>query len=226
MVNCFSKMYAVTGWRCGWLAERRFWRLAPLSASAVGTALASYGLWAARWLADVAGLGLNAIGLVLLVMGTGLTDGAIAFGVLGQRLGRRGMMTGRLSGAACVLFIVIECVTALRVPVPPIVSFGVFAVFGASSVLSFTMVGELFPPEMVGRSNGLLNTLHLCAAFAMQAGIGALVALWPVRPDGQLLGEAYAVAIAVPVLCQAAALAWFARSQRQSRPVSSRIFSS
>lgn len=203
------------------LADRRFRRLAPLSASVVGAAFAIHGLWAARWLADVAGFGQKAIGLVLLIMGAGLTGGAMGFGVLAQRLGRRGVTTSRLFGAACTLFIVIECVIALRVPVPPVVSFGMFATFGAITVLSFTMIGELFPPDMVGRANGLLNTLHLGTAFAIQAGIGALVALWPAQPDGQLPGEAYAVAIGVLALCQAAALAWFASSQRQPTPVPS-----
>src|SRR5258708_38224161 len=37
-------------------ADRRFWRLAPLSASCIGTAWALQGLWAAQWLRDVEGL--------------------------------------------------------------------------------------------------------------------------------------------------------------------------
>ena len=34
-------------------ADARFWRLAPLSATCVGTSWALQGLWAASWLADV-----------------------------------------------------------------------------------------------------------------------------------------------------------------------------
>src|SRR4029077_13267981 len=37
-------------------ADPRFWRLAPRSASCIGTAWALQGLWAAQWLKDVEGL--------------------------------------------------------------------------------------------------------------------------------------------------------------------------
>jgi hypothetical protein len=37
-------------------ADPRFWRLAPLSATCIGTAWALQGLWAAPWLTDVEGL--------------------------------------------------------------------------------------------------------------------------------------------------------------------------
>src|SRR3977135_4373893 len=37
-------------------ADPRFWRVAPLSASCIGTAWALQGLWAAQWLKDVEGL--------------------------------------------------------------------------------------------------------------------------------------------------------------------------
>src|SRR5258708_16232097 len=36
--------------------DPRFWRLAPLSATSIGTAWALHGLWAAQWLRDVEGL--------------------------------------------------------------------------------------------------------------------------------------------------------------------------
>ena len=76
-------------------------------------------------------------------------------------------------------------------------------------MLSFTIIGELFPPEMAGRANGALNVLHLGAAFVAQAGIGAVVALWPTTADGHVPAAAYTAAFATVMAIQLVALLWF-----------------
>ena len=164
------------------LRDRRFWRVAPLSATVVGTAFAIHGLWAARWLADAEGFGAPAISCVLLTMGGSLTLGALSFGVLATRLRRHGIPTTALFATASAAFLAIQSMIALGAPVPPMILLGGLAMFGAITVLSFTILGELFPTELAGRANGALNMLHLGTAFAMQAGIGAVIACWPVAP--------------------------------------------
>jgi predicted MFS family arabinose efflux permease len=195
--------------------DARFWRVAPLSALVVGSAFAIHGLWAARWLVDVAHSSPAAISTVLLTMGASLTVGALSFGVLASLLRRRGVSTTRFFGAACVVFLLAELVLATGTRVPPIVSLGVFAVFGGITVLSFTIIGEMFPTELTGRANAALNVLHLGAAFVIQAGIGIVVAQWPVLADGHRPALAYTTAFMALVAVQAAALAWFADGARQ-----------
>jgi hypothetical protein len=68
-----------------------------------------------------------------------------------------------------------------------------------------------------------LGLLHLGAAFAMQAGIGAIVALWPADIDGHAPVIAYQAAFAAIMAIQVAALTWFALSfvpawKRRARP--------
>src|SRR5436305_1956083 len=46
---------AIIGLKAIW-SDARFWRLAPLSTTCVGTAWVLQGLWAAPWLADIEGL--------------------------------------------------------------------------------------------------------------------------------------------------------------------------
>ena len=48
--------------------DNRFWRLAPLSATCIGSAWALHGLWAAPWLRDVEGLDQSAVVQRLFVM--------------------------------------------------------------------------------------------------------------------------------------------------------------
>jgi predicted MFS family arabinose efflux permease len=190
--------------------DRRFWRVAPLSALVVGAAFAIHGLWAARWLADVAKLSQPAVGVVLLAMGASLTLGALTLGLLATHLRRRGVPTATLFAAASLVLIGIEALIAGEATLPPILLFAAFAIFGAITVLSFTMMGELFPSELAGRANGALNVLHMGAAFAIQAGIGTIVALWPVTADGHPPATGYDAAIGTIIALQAAALLWFA----------------
>lgn len=192
------------------VGDPRFWRMAPLSASVVGSVFAIHGLWAARWLADVPRLTQSEVASVLLAMGASLTVGAGTLGLLATYLRRWGSSTTTLFGAACIVFLAVEAVIVSDTAFPPVMSFGAFAVFGAITVLSFTIIGELFPPEMAGRANGALNVLHLGAAFVAQAAIGAVVALWPTSADGHVSADAYKAAFAIIVAIQVVALLWFA----------------
>lgn len=202
------------------LRDGRFWRLAPLSALVVGSAFAVHGLWAARWLAEVQDASRASIATVLLAMGAGLTAGALLFGVLAERLRRRGITTPHLFTASCAAFLVVEVLLAAGPGVPPMVSLGLFAPFGAITVLSFTIIGEIFPIELSGRANAALNVLHLGAAFAVQAGIGAVVAQWPAAVSGHRSGSAYSTAFITLVALQAIALAWFITGLRSRSPAS------
>ena len=198
--------------------DRRFWRVAPLSATVVGSAFAIHGLWAARWLSDVNGDAPAGIAIVLLTMGASLTLGAVLFGVLATRLRSRGVTTTRFFGWACVVFLLIETTLASGAPIPPVISLGAFALFGAITVLSFTIMGELFPSEMAGRANAALNVLHLGAAFAAQVGIGVVVSFWPPPVTGHTPATAYSVAFALLIATQAAALIWFAATSSRNSP--------
>ena len=187
----------------------RFWRVAPLSASVVGAAFALHGLWAARWLAEVEHLAPAAIGVVLLAMGLCLTAGAAIFGVVNSLAKRRGIPTTTIFAASCLLFLMLETAVAAQVAVLPILKFAPLAIFGAITVLSFSIIGELFAPEYAGRANAALNVLHLGTAFLMQAGIGAIVALWIPQADGHPPAVAYVSALAAIIGVQALAAVWF-----------------
>src|SRR3954469_19525522 len=72
-------------------SDRRFWRIAPLSATCVGSAWSLQGLWGAPWLTDVEGF--DRAGLVeqLFTMSLALCGGAWLFGTLVHCIKRRGV---------------------------------------------------------------------------------------------------------------------------------------
>jgi sugar phosphate permease len=188
--------------------DPRFWRLAPLSASCIGTAWALQGLWAAQWFADVDGLDRAGVVEHLFTMAIVLSVGAIGLGIAADRLRRRGVGPEVLLGLVATVFIAIQLALILRLPLPSYVLWSGVAATGAATVLSYAILAEYFPKELTGRANGALNLFHIAMAFAVQYATGLVVQQW--IPDaGHYPEEAYRTAFALNVAFQIAAWIWF-----------------
>ena len=96
-------------------ADPRFWRLAPLSATCIGTAWALQGLWAAQWLTDVEGLDRAGVVQHLFVMAVALScRRASGLGIAADRLRRRGVGPETLLGLVATIFIATQLALILR----------------------------------------------------------------------------------------------------------------
>jgi MFS family permease len=197
--------------------DPRFWRLAPLSASCIGTAWALQGLWAAQWLADVDGLDRAGIVQHLFIMAVALSVGALGLGIAADRLRRRGIGSETLLGGAATVFIAIQVALILRWPLPSYLLWSGVAATGAATVLSYAILAEYFPKELTGRANGALNLFHIGAAFAVQYAIGLVVQQW-IPEAGRYPENAYQTAFAFIVVCQIAAWIWFMIPRAYLRP--------
>jgi MFS family permease len=189
-------------------ADPRFWRLAPLSASCIGTAWALQGLWAAQWLKDVEGLDRAGVVFHLFAMAVALSLGAILLGVAVDRLRRRGVGPGALLGLVAAVFIATQFVLILRLPLPSYLQWAVVATVGAATVLSFAILAEYFPKELAGRANGALNLFHIAAAFAVQYATGVVLQHWTPQA-GHYPEIAYQTAFALNLALQVVAWIWF-----------------
>jgi MFS family permease len=191
-------------------ADPRFWRLAPLSASCIGTAWALQGLWAAQWLKDVEGLDRAGVVFHLFAMAVALSLGAILLGVVADRLRRRGVGPEILLGLVAALFIATQFALILRLPLPSYLQWAVVAAVGAATVLSFAILAEYFPKQLAGRANGALNLFHIATAFAVQYTTGVVLQHW--TPEAGHYPEiAYQTAFALNLVLQIVAWIWFAR---------------
>ena len=185
-----------------------FWRLAPLSATSVGTAWALHGLWAAQWFGDVEGLDRAAMVQHLFAMAVALSVGAFALGVVIDRLRRRGIGPETLLSVVTVLFIAAQFALILRWPVPSYIPWAIIAAVGAATVLSFAVLAEQFPRELAGRANGALNVFHIGGAFVLQYATGIVLQHW--MPQGGHYPEiAYQTAFGLNVVLQMMAWLWF-----------------
>ncbi|MGZ5871778.1 MAG: MFS transporter [Bradyrhizobium sp.] len=188
--------------------DPRFWRLAPLSASCIGTAWALQGLWAAQWLSDVDGLDRPGVLQHLFIMAVALSVGAIGLGIVADRLRQRGIGPETLLGGVATIFVAIQLALILRLPLPSYVLWSGVAATGAATVLSYAVLADYFPKELTGLANGALNLFHIGAAFAVQYATGVVVQHW--IPDaGHYPEVAYQTAFALNVVFQIAAWIWF-----------------
>lgn len=204
--------------------DPHFWRLAPLSATAIGTAWALQGLWSAPWLRDVGHLTPPEIANHLLVMALALSLGALSFGIILQFLSRRGIPAAWSMAFAALIFLVAEIGLALAWPISPLGAWCVVSAFAAATVLTYTMSAQHFPKDSVGRANSAFNLLHFIAAFSVQSLFGTIVARWPRDALGHYPPEAYKAAILCLAAVQLVALLWFLQPVREAgagRPVSS-----
>lgn len=189
--------------------DRRFWRIAPLSATCVGSAWSLQGLWASPWLTDVEGFDRASLVGQLFTMSIVLSGGAWLFGTTVHYFRRRGVGAESILTTVAVLFIAAQSALLIRVPLPSLLPWSVVAVVGAASVVSFAVIADYFPPELAGRANGALNVLHFGWAFLAQYATGLLLEYWsPGASHKPIL--AYQVAFGLNVILQIVALAWFA----------------
>jgi len=189
-------------------ADPRFWRLAPLSATTVGTAWALPGLWAAPWLTDVEGLERATLVRHLFIMAVALSVGALLLGVAADRLRRRGVGPQALLGLVATVFIAAQLALILRWPLPSYFLWAVVAAVGAATVLSYAILAEYFPKEVAGRANAALNVFHIGGAFVLQYSTGLVIQHWASQ-DGHYPEIAYQLAFALNLTLQIAALVWF-----------------
>lgn len=195
--------------------DARFWRLAPLSATTIGSAWALQSLWAGPWLAEVEGLSRHDVVMHLLVMAIGLSASALILGNAGDQLRRRGVSLSTTFAFATGLALLARLALVLRWPMPAWLPWIAIAGMGAGTVLSYAILTEIFPKSASGRANGALNLLHIGTAFAVQVGVGFVVNLWPAE-EGRHPEIAYQTALGIILLPQAVAFLWFVRPRRRA----------
>ena len=189
-------------------ADRRFWNIAPLSATCVGSAWALQGLWAAPWLTDVERFSREAVIEHLFIMAVAISVGGLVLGTIADQLGRRGIRPEFLLAILAATSIAAQLALIVGLPLPSILPWSAVAVVGAGTVLSYAILAEYFPKELAGRANGALNVFHLGWAFVVQYATGLILAQWS-REGGHYPIVAYQIAFSLNTAIQAAALLWF-----------------
>ena len=198
------------------LRDIRLWRLAPLSTMCISTAWAFQGLWAAPWMEDVENLDRPAIVRHLFVMAVALSLGSLALGAGAHLLRKRGVRAQDFLLMVTGLFVAAELALILAVPTSSYLLWAIIASLGGASVLTYAILPEFFPTNMIGQANAVLSSCHIAGAFVLQYTTGFVVNLW-VGHGGHYPPIAYRMAFALIVILQIAAAIWFALPMVRAR---------
>ena len=189
-------------------SDRRFWKLAPVSAACIGTAWSLQSLWAAPWLSEVAGYDHASVVDVLFTMAVSLSFASFGFGLLTGRLPQGGAAIERLFALIMLLFMSAQTAIQLRIPILASLPWIAIAAVGSATVVSYSILASYVPKQSLGRANAAFNLMHLVVAFAVQWLLGAIVGLWP-SDAGHHPVAAYRAAFSSALVVQGAAFAWF-----------------
>ena len=188
-----------------------FRRIAPVASLLPAAMVAYQGLWAGRWLLDVAGAGDATVARSLFWLAAAIVLGYVLCGVAVDVLRARGWspVTGLAVGVALAILCQLALASgAITVALPLWTLFGLCA---AGTVAFYAVLTERFPPALAGRVNSALNFILFATAFALQYGIGEIAALWPTGPQGGYPPAAHQAALLGVAALEAVALAWLLR---------------
>jgi nitrate/nitrite transporter NarK len=198
-------------------SDRRFWKLAPMSATCIGTAWALQGLWASPWLSVVERYDRTNVVQALFVMALSLSIAGLCLGFLAERLRSKGISTETLFAGVVAVFMFAQLCLLIRVSfIPPIVLLSLIGAIGAATVLAYTILPTYFSKEASGRANAALNILHVGVAFSVQWLIGVAIDLWP-SVNGRHPVEAYQFAFGANLIVQSIAFIWFLVPSTETR---------
>ena len=176
--------------------------------------MALNGLWIAPWLRDVASFTQPQIAAMLAWTTIVAILGYGSSGMLADWLARRGIDIWHvfLAGAALSMAMLLLLALGITFGLPMILALQAFA--GATTLLSYAVLGRHFPEHLAGRFNTAANLLAFLSAFCLQWGIGAIINLWPVI-DGHYALAGYRVAFGGVFVVQAAIWLWAATTGKR-----------
>lgn len=194
-------------------AAPRFWRIAGASTLFQAINMAIQGLWAAPWLADVAGRDREQVALSLAALAAATMSGFLFWGTVAGRLSRRGIQPSAVFIAASALFMCVQLLIAFLPTDWPTALWIAFGFFGTSGSLAFSIVSQSFPPTLTGRATTALNLLVFSTAFAIQWLFGFILDFWAL--DGGYAPAGYRTAFCVLLGMQVVPFAWYLWASRR-----------
>jgi len=134
------------------------------------------GLWISRWLAEEALLDQQAIAWLLYLGMVAVIFGAIAVGMLTERVARHGREPLDVAAIGIAIFLLVQCaMLAGWRPAAPMLAVA-FMLTGTVTGIEYTLISQAVPRELSGRASTLINLFIFTGAFAVQASFGALAA--------------------------------------------------
>lgn len=160
------------------------------------------GLWLGRWLSDAGHYSEAQVGYLLYLSMAAIILGAIAVGQLTQWAARRGVAMLRIAACGVALFLLVQLAMLCQWTPAYSVLAVLFTLTGTATGMDYTILAQNMPAGLNARAVTLLNLLIFLGAFAVQAGFGLVVALWPPDAQQHLPALAYQAAFGLLIALQ------------------------
>jgi len=205
--------------------SRAFWQVAPLTMVSQGAWLATQGLWAGPWLADVSDLGRLAVANHLSTLAASMAVGFFLAGLVTERLQRVGISAKQVAGAGMGLFIVVQILIVAFPEGPTLWLWGAYGLFGVAGVITYTTLTQRFGASLAGRANTAQTLAVFATAFVFQAGAGSILELFPAGEPGHYTAAGHRLTMLIAIAVQGLALIWYVafRERRGFEPEPARV---
>lgn len=198
------------------VASERFWRVVPLTLLNQGVFMAVQTLWVGAFLRDVAGFDPASSAQLVSVIGFAMMAGCVGAGWAARHLERIGVSLYAFAGTGMTAFIVVQLLLMAQVPLPPVLLWVAYGVFGSSGILTYAVLARSFPDALIGRATTALTLTVFLSTFACQVGVGLVLDLWPATA-GHYPRAAHLTAWGGLVALQIFAAVWYLMGARRPR---------
>jgi len=202
------------------LSSGIFWKTASFSAITQTVFYAMQSLWVGAFLRDVVPPGVTDVaaraGSLVSVLGGAFIVGNIGFGALARAFERHGISVRLFSGVTMVLYVLVQALLAARVPLSAPMLWAAYGALGSTGILTYAVLAEYFPPQMIGRVNTTFTLVIFVGIFLAQITIGAALAHWPATA-GHYPAIAHQTVWAGLIVLQLLGGVWYFKPARQPR---------
>lgn len=189
--------------------DRFFWRLCPTMAITTGVSLSTQSLWLGPWLRDMQGLDAVAAASHLMLAAGIMSLSYPLTGLLAQKALRHRIGTATVAATGMTGFMLVIAMMALMSMALGWTLMGLFGFFAAFSSLGYAVLGQHFPPHLVGRASTALNLLVFAVAFGMQWGTGAIIGQWANPATGDYATTGYHIGFGLLATLQLLGILWY-----------------
>lgn len=158
---------------------------------------------------------LDAAAAHLLVMALATMAGFLAWGNLAARCAARGISGLTVLAAGMGGAVGVQALLTAGWTGAPVLLWIAFGVFGTGGSVAYAILSHGFPASQAGRVITALNALVFSRSFALQWGMGAIIARWP-APVGHYHPDGFRAAFGASLLLQVLGYAWMVRAWRRS----------
>jgi len=201
------------------LCNQGFWKIASFSVITQGTFFSMQSLWLGAYLRDVTLMPAPRAAAMVSIVGLAMMAGCLFFGIVARSLERFGLNLQRVCGIGMLAFLVTQLLLVIQAPLPDTVLWAAYGIFGGTGILTYAIMAEHFPSQMIGRVNTTLTLVIFVLIFVFQIAVGAILSHWP-RVDGHYPAVAHLSAWGGLIALQVAGAVWYFLPAKRHRPVS------